>query len=58
MDEVFEDGEKIKLILELCQNDNLFNKIYDAPNHRFTESKAAEITYKIAKALYTIFTFK
>eukprot|EP01083_Nonionella_stella_P128002 387768_1 len=51
MNQVFEDRNKIKLILELCQNNTLLDELYDAPNQRFTESKAAEITHTIATAL-------
>jgi len=49
--DVFDDGRKVKMVLELCEGGNLFDLILKSPNRHFQESQCAEITCIIARSL-------
>ncbi|ETO29006.1 hypothetical protein RFI_08117 [Reticulomyxa filosa] len=51
MADVFDDGRRVKMILELCEGGDLFDQILKSPNRRFEEKKAARITAIIGKCL-------
>ena len=51
IEDVFEDERKVKMVLELCQDKNLLQHIYSAPNRRLEESKSAKIIHTITKAI-------
>eukprot|EP01084_Bolivina_argentea_P131188 231597_1 len=46
------DGENtVYMVLELCDNNDLFNALVASKHTRFTEQKAAEIIYTLSNAL-------
>eukprot|EP01083_Nonionella_stella_P287495 978641_1 len=49
--DVFDDGKAVTIILELCDGKDLFDEIACAHKTRFTEQKAAKITYDLSKVL-------
>eukprot|EP01084_Bolivina_argentea_P054534 99993_1 len=49
--DVFDDGRRVQLVLELCEGGDLFDQILKSPKRRFEESKCAEITYILARTL-------
>jgi len=49
--DVFESKRKVKLVLELCRDENLLDNIYSSPNRRLDESKCAHIIHKIAETI-------
>ncbi len=51
MREVFESERKVKIVFELCQEKDLFDVIYEAPDSRLNERKTARLIATIAKSL-------
>eukprot|EP01083_Nonionella_stella_P069127 184115_1 len=49
--DVFDDGRRVKMVLELCAGGDLFKHLLKAPNKRFDEPKCARIMSIIARAL-------
>ena len=51
MIDVFDDGRRVKMVLELCEGGDLFDQILKSPKRHFEESKCAQITCIIARSL-------
>ena len=51
MEDIFENENKVKMVLELCEPRDLLERIYSAKDHRLDEKKCAEITHTIASTL-------
>jgi len=51
MIDVFDDGRRVKMVLELCEGGDLFDQILKAPKRHFDEKKSARITCIIARSL-------
>jgi len=51
MADVFDDGKRVRMVLELCEGGDLFDQILKSPKKRFEEPKAALFTAIIARAL-------
>jgi len=51
MIDVFDDGRKVKMVLELCEGGDLFDQILSLPDRRFSEARAAGVALTIAKCL-------
>mmetsp|Transcript_45350 Transcript_45350/g.72503 ORF Transcript_45350/g.72503 Transcript_45350/m.72503 type:complete len:341 (-) Transcript_45350:1074-2096(-) len=49
--DVFDDGKNVFLVLELCDQQDLFDEIVASPQNHFNEAKAAQIVLAIANAL-------
>eukprot|EP01083_Nonionella_stella_P094442 264957_1 len=56
LEHVFQDTEKIIMILELCQTQTLLDRMYASRNNRFSELECAHITFAIAKTLKYLHT--
>ncbi len=51
MVDVFDDGRKVKMVLQLCDKGDLFDQILQSPKRRFDEKRAAQVALTVAKAL-------
>mmetsp|Transcript_60790 Transcript_60790/g.54781 ORF Transcript_60790/g.54781 Transcript_60790/m.54781 type:complete len:378 (+) Transcript_60790:307-1440(+) len=51
MIDVFDDGRRVKMVLELCEGGDLFDQILKSPKRHFEEAKCARITAIIARSL-------
>jgi len=51
MIDVFDDGRRVKMVLELCEGGDLFDQILKSPKRHFDEAKSAHITCIIARSL-------
>ena len=51
MADVFDDGRRVKMVLELCEGGDLFDQILKSPKRHFDEEKSAKITIIIARSL-------
>lgn len=51
MADVFDDGTRVKMVLQLCEGGDLFDQILKSPKHRFSEAKCAEIVCIISQTL-------
>mmetsp|Transcript_63324 Transcript_63324/g.100706 ORF Transcript_63324/g.100706 Transcript_63324/m.100706 type:complete len:285 (-) Transcript_63324:607-1461(-) len=51
MIDVFDDGRRVKMVLELCEGGDLFDQILKSPKRHFDEAKSAQITCIIARSL-------
>ncbi|ETO24838.1 calcium/calmodulin-dependent protein kinase-like protein [Reticulomyxa filosa] len=51
MVDVFDNGRRLKMILELCEGGDLFDQILKSPTRRLEEKRAARITAIIGKCL-------
>eukprot|EP01083_Nonionella_stella_P011551 32778_1 len=51
MIDVFDDGRRVQMVLELAEGGDLFDKIIKAPKRHLKEHQVAYITYTIANSL-------
>eukprot|EP01083_Nonionella_stella_P055416 146190_1 len=51
MEEVYDDGTKVRMVLELCEGGDLFDKLLAAPDKHFTEVQCAQILCIVARSL-------
>ena len=49
--DVFDDGKNVYMVLELCDNKDLFDEIVSSKSNHFTESKSSQIIYTLSNAL-------
>jgi len=49
--DVFDDGKKVFMVLELCDGKDLFDAIVCSKNNQFTEHRAALIVWSLSNAL-------
>eukprot|EP00483_Globobulimina_turgida_P006485 UN06495 len=49
--DVFDDGQNVLLVLELCGSSDLYDTIVFAKNSHFSEKKSAKVVYDLCNAL-------
>eukprot|EP01084_Bolivina_argentea_P155323 270678_1 len=49
--DVFDDGQTVQMVLELCHKNDLLNQLLDSDKNHFNEHKAAEIMYTLSNTL-------
>ena len=49
--DVFDDGKKVFMVLELCDGKDLFDEIVSSKRNQFCERRAAQIMYSLSNAL-------
>ena len=56
MADVFDDGRRVKMVLELCEGGDLFDQILKSPKRRFNEARSARVTTIVARSLKYLHT--
>ena len=49
--DVFDDGKKVFMVLDLCDGKDLFDEIVSSKHNQFDEQRAAQIVYALSNAL-------